>query len=46
MTGKPVLEAVLTGRSSTRLTGPAPSREELLELVQAAVTAPDHGRLI
>ena len=45
MTGDPVLEAVLTRRSSTRLTEPAPGREELLELVQAAATAPDHGRI-
>ena len=45
MTRDPVLEAVLTRRSSTRLTEPAPSREELLDLVQAAATAPDHGRI-
>jgi nitroreductase len=45
MTLDPVLEAVLTRRSTPRLTGPAPSRSELLELVQAAATAPDHGRI-
>jgi nitroreductase len=45
MTRDPVLEAVLTRRSSTRLTEPAPGREELLDLVQAAATAPDHGRI-
>jgi len=45
VTRDPVLEAVLTRRSSTRLTEPAPGREELLELVQAAATAPDHGRI-
>ncbi|MDH6111413.1 nitroreductase [Kitasatospora sp. MAP12-15] len=41
----PVLEAVLTRRSAARLTEPAPGREELEELVRAAATAPDHGRL-
>lgn len=45
MTHNPVLEAVLTRRSTTRLTVPAPGREELLQLVQAAATAPDHGRI-
>jgi nitroreductase len=45
MTRDPVLEAVLTRRSATRLTGPAPGRDELLELIQAAATAPDHGRI-
>lgn len=45
MTRDPVLDAVLTRRSTTRLTEPAPGREELLELVQAAATAPDHGRI-
>ncbi|MET7949111.1 nitroreductase [Micromonospora sp. NPDC005324] len=45
MTRDLVLEAILTRRSATRLTEPAPGREELLELVQAAATAPDHGRL-
>ena len=45
MTYDSVLGAVLTRRSSTRLIEPAPGREELLELVQAAATAPDHGRL-
>jgi nitroreductase len=45
MTRDPVLEAVLTRRSSIRLSEPAPSHEELLELLQAAATAPDHGRI-
>jgi len=45
MTRDPVLEAVLTRRSVPRLTGPAPGRTELLELIQAAATAPDHGRI-
>jgi len=45
MTPDPVLEAVLTRRSSTRLSEPAPGREELFELVPAAATAPDHGRI-
>lgn len=40
-----VLGAVLTRRSATRLVEPAPSRTELLELVRAAATAPDHGRI-
>jgi nitroreductase len=41
----PVLAAVVARRSVPRLTEPAPSREELADLVQAAATAPDHGRL-
>ncbi|MFE7331554.1 nitroreductase [Streptomyces sp. NPDC057565] len=41
----PVLEAVLSRRSTPRLTEPAPGREDLERLVQAAATAPDHGRL-
>ncbi|MFG2924319.1 nitroreductase [Streptomyces sp. NPDC048305] len=41
----PVLDAVLTRRSATRLTEPAPGRADLERLVQAAATAPDHGRL-
>jgi nitroreductase len=45
MTRDPVLEAVLTRRSSTKLSEPAPSHEELVELLQAAATAPDHGRI-
>ncbi|ORT58563.1 nitroreductase [Streptomyces sp. CB03238] len=40
-----VMEAVLTRRSVTRLDGPAPDDDEMLELVQAASTAPDHGLL-
>lgn len=45
MTRDLVLEAIITRRSATGLIEPAPGREELLELVQAAATAPDHGRL-
>ncbi|MEV7157060.1 nitroreductase [Streptomyces misionensis] len=41
----PVLDAVLTRRSSPRLTEPAPAQADLERLVQAAATAPDHGRL-
>ncbi|WP_405893436.1 nitroreductase [Streptomyces sp. NBC_01527] len=41
----PVLDTVLTRRSAARLTAPAPDRDELEYLVQAAATAPDHGRL-
>ncbi|MFI6113268.1 nitroreductase [Kitasatospora sp. NPDC051164] len=41
----PVLEAVLSRRSTPRLTEPAPGRHDLERLVQAAATAPDHGRL-
>ncbi|GHF65633.1 nitroreductase [Streptomyces mashuensis] len=40
-----VMETVLTRRSIPRLTGPAPDDATMLELVQAASTAPDHGRL-
>ncbi|MEU3088004.1 nitroreductase family protein [Streptomyces massasporeus] len=41
----PVLDAVLTRRSAPRLTEPAPGSADLECLVQAAATAPDHGRL-
>ncbi|MEV7242712.1 nitroreductase family protein [Streptomyces sp. NPDC093248] len=41
----PVLEAVLTRLSAPRLTEPAPGRHDLERLIQAAATAPDHGRL-
>ncbi|WND40728.1 nitroreductase (plasmid) [Streptomyces sp. BB1-1-1] len=41
----PVLDAVLTRRSAPRLTEPAPGPADLERLVQAAATAPDHGRL-
>ncbi|MEU6450591.1 nitroreductase [Streptomyces sp. NPDC046979] len=41
----PVLDAVLTRRSAARLTEPAPGAADLERLVQAAATAPDHGRL-
>ncbi|MBB1244966.1 nitroreductase [Streptomyces durbertensis] len=40
------LQNVLTRRSAIRLASPAPSDEELLRLVAAAMTAPDHGRLL
>lgn len=39
-----VREAVLSRRSALRLTGPAPSDEDLLDLLEAASTAADHGR--
>ena len=39
------LKTVLTRRSIPRLTGPVPDDDELLGLVEAAMTAPDHGRL-
>ncbi|MEU5148680.1 nitroreductase [Streptomyces yangpuensis] len=45
MNPDPVLDAVLTRRSIPDLTAPAPTRTELEELVQAAATAPDHGRI-
>ncbi|MFF5962795.1 nitroreductase [Streptomyces collinus] len=45
LSSNPVLNAVLTRHSATRLTAPAPTPEELVELVRAAATAPDHGRL-
>ncbi len=41
----PVLDVVLTRRSAPRLTEPAPGPADLERLVQAAATAPDHGRL-
>lgn len=41
----PVLAAVLSRRSAARLAEPAPGRDDLERLVQAAATAPDHGRL-
>ncbi|MFE9826470.1 nitroreductase [Streptomyces sp. NPDC005791] len=41
----PVLDAALTRRSAPRLTEPAPGPADLERLVQAAATAPDHGRL-
>ncbi|WP_435059220.1 nitroreductase family protein [Streptomyces sp. bgisy060] len=40
-----LVEAVLTRHSAAHLTEPAPDRAELEHLVQAAATAPDHGRL-
>lgn len=45
MTSDAVLDAVLSRRSVTKLTDPGPPRDELLELIQAAATAPDHGRI-
>jgi nitroreductase len=40
-----VMQTVLTRRSVTRLAAPGPDDETLLELLQVASTAPDHGRL-
>ncbi|WP_406095258.1 nitroreductase [Streptomyces sp. NBC_01013] len=40
------LESVLTRRSAPRLAAPAPNDLELLALVEAAMSAPDHGRLL
>ncbi|WP_416973975.1 nitroreductase [Streptomyces sp. 4F14] len=40
-----VMTTVLTRRSVLRLTEPGPDDGTLLELVEAASTAPDHGRL-
>ncbi|MFD5920691.1 nitroreductase family protein [Kitasatospora sp. NPDC058201] len=37
--------AIRTRRSTIRLTGPAPGPDELLDLLAAAATAPDHGQL-
>ncbi|MFF4205634.1 nitroreductase [Streptomyces sp. NPDC001668] len=45
VTPEMVLKAVLARRSCVRLTEPGPTRVELEALVQAAATAPDHGRL-
>ena len=41
------LEFLLTRRSrpAKTLTGPAPSRQELLPILQAAMRSPDHGKL-
>ncbi|MET7766697.1 nitroreductase [Streptomyces sp. NPDC005336] len=40
-----VAQAVLTRHSATRLTGPGPTDEDLVQLVELAMTAPDHGRI-
>ncbi|MFJ5531138.1 nitroreductase [Streptomyces sp. NPDC093261] len=40
------LDTVLTRRSVSRLSEPAPDDGQLLILVKAAMTAPDHGRLL
>ncbi|MEU0333638.1 nitroreductase [Streptomyces sp. NPDC006193] len=40
------LDTVLTRRSVSRLSDPAPDDAQLLALVKAAMTAPDHGRLL
>ncbi|WP_327309864.1 nitroreductase family protein (plasmid) [Streptomyces sp. NBC_01298] len=37
--------AIRTRRSTIRLTAPAPGPDELLDLLAAAATAPDHGQL-
>lgn len=39
------IEALLTRRSTGRLTAPAPRDDELRTMLQAAVAAPDHGLL-
>jgi nitroreductase len=39
------LECLLSRDSALKLTAPAPSRSELDAMLQAAVRAPDHGRL-
>ena len=39
------IEALVTRKSSAMLTSPAPSKEELETLMQAAVRAPDHCHL-
>ncbi|NED91190.1 nitroreductase [Streptomyces sp. SID11233] len=40
------LKSVLTRRSAPRLAAPAPGDHELLALLEAAMSAPDHGRLL
>ena len=40
-----VLETILQRSSATKLTEPAPNREQLETLLRAAARAPDHGRL-
>jgi nitroreductase len=40
-----VLDAIAARRSTGRLAEPAPSDEELVRMVEAAVAAPDHGTL-
>lgn len=40
-----VERAIRTRRSTIRLTEPAPGPDELLDLLAAAATAPDHGQL-
>src|SRR5690606_31549054 len=39
------IEALVTRKSSARLIAPAPNAEEMKVIMQAAVRAPDHGRL-
>lgn len=39
------IDALLTRKSAAMLVGPAPSKEEISVLLQAAVRAPDHCRL-
>lgn len=39
------VQAIITRRSVSRLRVPAPDDTELLSLLRAAMTAPDHGRL-
>jgi nitroreductase len=40
-----MLAAVMTRRSESRLADPAPSDEELAQILRAATTVPDHGHL-
>lgn len=40
-----VLEAILTRRSPGKLGDPGPNNEQLTRILEAAVHAPDHGRL-
>ncbi|SAI71413.1 nitroreductase [Bordetella ansorpii] len=44
MTATPI-DALLTRRSTKMLTGPAPSDAELAQILQAGMSAPDHGAM-
>jgi nitroreductase len=39
------LQAVMTRRSESHLADPAPTQEDLAQILQAATTVPDHGHL-
>jgi len=41
----PTLEQLRTRNSAPRLTGPAPSEEEVAEMIRCALRSPDHCRL-